>query len=466
MLTGEAMPVEKAPGDVVIGSTINKSGAFTFRAKKVGKDTTLSQIIQLVRVAQGSKAPIARTADIVAAYFVPAVIILAIVTFVIWFDFGPSPAIRYALVTSLAVLVIACPCALGLATPISLIIGIEKGAENGILIRSGEALQTAQAVDTIVFDKTGTITEGRPVLSKLIAIRGFDADEALRLAASAERRSEHPLGLALVTAAGEKGLGLEDCRDFEAIPGHGVTAVAGGRRVRVGNVIMSGGTGEDALEAKRHITRLAGEGKTPLLIHVDDQLAGVAAIEDQIKQDSASAVEALKHRKLDVIMLTGDRRETAEAIARRLGIDHVLSEVLPEDKERHISELQAEGKKVAMVGDGINDAPALARADLGIAIGSGTDVAIEAAGVTLVKGSLSDVVRTIEISRATMRNIKQNLAGAFFYNILGIPIAAGALYPIFGILLSPMIAGAAMAFSSVTVVSNANRLRRFNLEEF
>lgn len=464
MLTGEAIPVDKTTGDEVIGSTINKSGALKFRATRVGKDTVLSQIVQLVREAQGSKAPIARSADKVAAYFVPAVILFAIVTFVVWFDFGPTPAIRYALTTSLAVLVIACPCALGLATPISLIVGLGKGAENGILIRSGEALQTAQSVDTVVFDKTGTITEGRPVLTELAASPGFDADEVLRLAASAEKRSEHPLGRALVAAAREKGLELEECEKFEAVPGRGVTARVGGRTIAVGNAPVRHDERESGIANIPDVKKLAGEGKTAVIISIDGSVAGIAAIEDVIKKDSASAVSALKRRNLEVIMITGDRRETAEVIARRLGIDRVLSEVLPEDKAHQIKSLQAEGKTVAMVGDGINDAPALAQADLGIAIGGGTDIAIEASGITLIKGNLNGVVHAIEISRATMRNIKQNLIGAFFYNILGIPVAAGVLYPVFGMLLSPMIAGAAMAFSSVTVVSNANRLRRFRLK--
>jgi Cu+-exporting ATPase len=465
MLTGEAMPVDKGPGDEVTGSTINSLGAFKFQATKVGKDTVLSQIIQLVREAQGSKAPIARLADKVAAYFVPAVIAFAIITFVIWFAFGPPPAIRYALVTALAVLVIACPCALGLATPISLIVGLGKGAENGILIRSGDALQSAQSVGTIVFDKTGTLTEGRPVLTEIMAMQGFNGDEVLRLAASVEKHSEHPLGKSVVAAARERGIELGDCGEFEAIPGRGVTGIVDGRRVRVGNAFLRREQQGGAIEDIPHMDRMAGEGKTPVLIFIDGGLAGVAAIEDLVKEDAARAIAALKSRNLDVIMLTGDRRKTAETVARKIGITHVLSEVFPEDKVEQIRKLQAGGKKVAMVGDGINDAPALARADLGIAIGTGTDIAVEASGITLIKGNLSGVVHAIEISRATMGNIKQNLFGAFFYNILGIPIAAGVLYPIFGLLLSPMIAGAAMAFSSVTVVTNANRLRRFRLKE-
>ncbi|MFH1755085.1 MAG: heavy metal translocating P-type ATPase, partial [Candidatus Latescibacterota bacterium] len=465
MLTGESMPVDKGPGDEVIGATINRSGAFTFRATKVGKDTALSQIIQLVREAQGSKAPIARLADKVAGYFVPAVIVIAIITFIIWFDFGPPPAIRYALVTAGAVLVIACPCSLGLATPISLIVGLEKGASNGILIRTGEALQSARTIETIVLDKTGTITEGRPVLTEMTAREGFDKDEVLRLAASVEQHSEHPLARALVAAARDRGLALEDCRDFSMAPGRGVSASVGGRMVSVGNAFVKA---EDANGAKVDTTladRMAGEGKTPVLIYVDGDFAGFAALEDAIKEDSAGAVAAMQQMNLDVIMITGDKRETAQVIARKCGIGHVLSEVFPEDKVQRIMELQAQGRKVAMVGDGINDAPALAQADLGIAIGTGTDIAIEASGITIIQGRLTGVVHAIDISRATMKNIKQNLVGAFFYNTLGIPIAAGALYPLFGILLSPMIAGAAMAFSSLTVVSNANRLRRFRLKE-
>ncbi|NIO02254.1 MAG: heavy metal translocating P-type ATPase [Candidatus Latescibacteria bacterium] len=461
MLTGEPIPVDKMKGDEVIGGTINKTGSFRFRATKVGKDTTLAHIIRMVREAQGSKAPIARLADMVAAHFVPIVIMIATLTFVIWFDFGPSPAIRYAIVAAVAVLVIACPCALGLATPISLIVGLGKGAENAILIRSGEALQVAQSVDTVVLDKTGTITEGRPALTDIIVREGFDEEEILRLAASVEKNSEHPLGEAVVAAARDRNLQLEEPREFEAIPGRGVIASVGGIGVNVGNaaLLAEAGRSNDVPEAEE----LAAGGKTPIFVILDGRLAGIMAFADVVKKDSEEAVAQMRRMGLEIIMITGDRRQTAAAIARELGIDRVLAEVMPQDKADQIRQLQAEGRKVAMVGDGINDAPALAQANVGIAIGSGTDVAVEAADVTIIQGSLEGVVRAIEISRATLKNIKQNLVGAFFYNTLGIPVAAGVLYPLFGILLSPMIAGAAMAFSSVTVVTNANRLRRYKL---
>jgi Cu+-exporting ATPase len=464
MITGESLPVSKKTGDEVIGATLNKTGAFQFKATKVGKDTTLAQIVKMVQDAQNSKAPIARLADTISGYFVPIVMILAIFTFVIWFDLGPQPSLVYALVTAVSVLIIACPCALGLATPMSLMVGIGKGAENGILIRSGEALQTAHSIQTVILDKTGTITKGKPELTDVIVNKlpsVDDPDEILRLAASIETVSEHPLAEAIVEGAKSKGLGLSKPTNFEAIPGHGVLATVDKHQVALGNLKMMNLQKVDLGDLESQTEALAEDGKTPMYVAVDGQAAGIIAVADTVKEDSAESIAALHKMGIEVVMITGDNRRTAEAIARRVGIDRVLAEVLPEDKANNVHLLQSEGKKIAMVGDGINDAPALAQADVGFAIGTGTDVAIEASDITLIKGSLKGVVTAIEVSRATMRNIKQNLFGAFFYNTLGVPIAMGVLYPFFGLLLSPLLAGAAMAFSSVTVVSNANRLRSF-----
>jgi Cu+-exporting ATPase len=463
MLTGESLPASKKQGDEVIGATINKTGAFKFRATKVGKDTALAQIVKMVQDAQNSKAPIARLADTISGYFVPVVMILAVWTFVIWFVVGPQPQLVYALVTSVTVLIIACPCALGLATPMSLMVGIGKGAENGILIRSGEALQTARALNTVVLDKTGTITKGKPELTDVVITEQpvVGTDQLLMLAASVEKVSEHPLAQAIVEGAQARQLEFAEVQDFAAIPGHGVSATVTGREILIGNLKLM--TRENiplgSLEEKSKI--LADDGKTPMFIALDGKAAGIVAVADTVKEDSAEAIKALQNMGIEVVMITGDNRRTAEAIARTVGISRVLAEVLPEDKANNVHLLQAEGKKVAMVGDGINDAPALAQADVGLAIGTGTDVAIEASDITLIKGSLKGVVTAIEVSRATMKNIYENLVGAFFYNILGIPVAMGVLFPFFGLLLSPLIAGAAMAFSSVTVVSNANRLRGF-----
>jgi Cu+-exporting ATPase len=461
MLTGESLPVTKGAGDEVIGATLNKTGAFHFRATKVGKDTALAQIVKMVRDAQNSKAPIARLADTISGYFVPVVLILAILTFVVWFDFGPPPALSFALVTSVTVLIIACPCALGLATPMSLMVGIGKGAENGILIRSGEALQTAQALSTVVLDKTGTITKGKPELTDVVVTGLWQADELLRLVASVERSSEHPLAEAIVEGARTRDLALVEPTAFDAVPGHGVIATVNGRRLAVGNLKLMQREAVALGDLEARALQLADNGKTPMYVAVDGQAAGILAVADTVKEDSAEAIAALRQMGIEVVMITGDNRRTAEAIARQVGVDRVLAEVLPEDKAHNVHLLQAEGKKVAMVGDGINDAPALAQADVGLAIGTGTDVAIEASDITLIRGSLRGVVTAIEVSRATMRNIRQNLVGAFIYNTLGIPIAMGVLYPFLGILLSPLLAGAAMALSSVTVVSNANRLRAF-----
>jgi Cu+-exporting ATPase len=461
MITGESIPVEKHTGDEVIGASINKTGSFKFKATKVGKDTALAQIIQMVEQAQSSKAPIQRIVDNVSGYFVPAVIILAIFSFVIWYVFGPTPQLIYALIVFVTVLVIACPCALGLATPISLMVGVGKGAENGILIRSGEALETAQKLDSIVLDKTGTITEGKPSLTDVITSNGFKEDEVLALSASVERSSEHPLAEAIVRGAEEKNITLNEPKEFNALPGHGVEANVNGRKVLLGNLKMMNKFSIQLNGLEEQSRRLADEGKTPMFVAIDNKAAGIIAVADIIKPDSKEAIAQLKKLGLEVVMITGDNSRTANAIAKQVGIDRVLSEVLPEDKAFNVQKLQNEGKKVAMVGDGINDAPALAQADIGLAIGTGTDVAIEASDITLIKGSLKGVVLAIQLSKATMKNIRENLFGAFFYNGLGIPIAAGLLYPFFGLLLSPLIAGAAMAFSSVTVVTNANRLRRF-----
>jgi len=461
MITGESMPIEKQSGDEVIGGTLNKTGSFRFTATKVGKDTALATIIQMVKDAQGSKAPIQRVVDTVSGYFVPAVMILAVLAFVVWYVFGPEPRLIYATVVFVTTLIIACPCALGLATPTSLTVGIGKGAENGILIRSGDALQASEKLNTIILDKTGTITKGEPALTDVVTAPGYDEPTVLRLTASLERGSEHPLGEAIVKGAITRNLTLSDAENFIAIPGHGVSGRIDGHDVLFGNA---------KLMRDRNVTidmllgdweRLAGEGKTPMYVAIDGKAAGLIGVADTVKSDSKAAIAVLKSLGIEVVMLTGDNKRTGRAIAREVGIDRVLAEVLPNDKAHEVQKLQLEGKSVGMVGDGVNDAPALAQADVGFAIGTGTDVAIEASDVTLIKGSLIGVVTAIEISRATMRNVRQNLVGAFGYNSLGIPVAMGVLYPFIGLLLSPLIAAAAMAFSSVTVVTNANRLRFF-----
>ncbi len=461
MITGESLPVEKGPEDGVIGATLNKTGSFKFRATKVGKETALAQIIKLVEEAQGSKPPIARLADVIASYFVPAVIGIALITFVLWFFFGPEPAFTYALLNFIAVLIIACPCALGLATPTSIMVGTGKGAEYGVLIKGGEALETAHKLDAIVLDKTGTLTEGEPHLTDVIP-DGLPGGELLRLAAAAERGSEHPLGEAIVRGAEARGL-LDElkAKEFQALPGRGVRARVEGRAILVGNLKLMEEEDIELGELRARAERLSAEGKTPMFVAVEGKTAGILAVADTLKEGSREAVAALKRLGLQVMMITGDNERTAEAIAKQVGIDRALSEVLPQDKASEIKRLQAQGLKVAMVGDGINDAPALAQADVGIAIGTGTDVAIEAADITLISGDLRGVVTAIALSRATIRNIKQNLFWAFFYNTSLIPVAAGVLYPFFGLLLSPIFAAAAMGASSVTVVSNALRLRRF-----
>ncbi|MGC1861005.1 MAG: heavy metal translocating P-type ATPase [Methylocystis sp.] len=461
MITGESIPIEKHAGDEVIGGTLNKTGAFKFRATRVGKDTALANIIRMVKDAQGSKAPIQRVVDTVSGFFVPTVMILAVLAFMIWYVFGPEPRVIYATIVLVTTLIIACPCALGLATPTSLTVGIGKGAENGILIRSGDALQSSEKLRAIILDKTGTITRGEPSLTDVIVGEGQNEATILRLAAALERGSEHPLGEAIVKGAEARGVPPVEARGFAAIPGHGVSGEVEGRQVILGNakLMRDRGVAIDALAPTWE--RLANEGKTPMYVAAGGRPLGLVAVADTVKPDSKEAIEALTRLGIEVVMLTGDNERTAKAIADQVGIERVLAEVLPDDKAHEVQKLQLEGKTVGMVGDGVNDAPALAQADVGFAIGTGADVAIEASDVTLIKGSLQGVVTAIEISRATMQNVRQNLFGAFGYNILGIPVAMGALYPAFGVLLSPLIASAAMAFSSVTVVSNANRLRFF-----
>jgi Cu+-exporting ATPase len=462
MLTGESLPVDKKAGDAVIGATINKTGAFTFEATKVGKDTMLSQIIRMVQEAQGSKAPIQRLADYISSIFVPSVISIGLVTFLIWYFFGPTEyKFTFALLNFIAVLIIACPCAMGLATPTAIMVGTGKGAEHGILFKSAESLERAQKIDTIVLDKTGTLTRGEPRVTDVIH-GGMNEEDILFYAGSAEKGSEHPLGKAIVTAARDQDISLEQADEFSALPGHGVRAMVKGREILLGNErLMS----ENKIEFGPLLTdaeKLSLRGKTPMFVAVDRRSAGIIAVADTVKAHSKEAVVKLKDLGLEVVMLTGDNRRTAQAIADELGITRVLSEVLPQDKMKTVKELQAEGKIVAMVGDGINDAPALTQADVGIAIGTGTDVAIEASDVTLIKDDLRVVADAMRLSRRTMQTIKMNLFWAFFYNIIGIPVAAGALYPFFKLLLNPMLASAAMAFSSVSVVSNSLRLRKFS----
>lgn len=475
MLTGESVPVEKTPGSEVYGATINATGSFTFRASKVGRDTMLSRIIQLVEEAQGSKAPIQRLADLIAAYFVPTVIAAAAITFVVWLVIGPSPSYVHAILTAVAVLIIACPCAMGLATPAAIMVGTGKGAEYGILIRSAAALERAHKIQTVVLDKTGTLTMGKPSVTDVVTV-GITENELLTLAASAERGSEHPLGEAIVAAANDRGLSLGEARDFNALPGFGVEASINGKSLSLGNLALMQKEGMylNGLEARAE--ELALQGKTPMFVATDGEVRGVIAVADTIRPESRLAVKAMQAQGLEVVMLTGDNQRTADAIALELGIDRVVAEVLPEDKAAQIVALQNEGKTIAMVGDGINDAPALAQADVGIAIGTGTDVAMEAADITLVRGDLRGISTAILLSKATMRTIRQNLFWAFAYNVALIPIAAGILFPLFSDgtvpaalkpvlgefgFLNPILAAAAMAISSVTVITNSLRLRRF-----
>ena len=465
MITGESIPVDKSHGDEVIGATMNTHGSFTLRVTKVGADTALASIVQLVQDAQATKVPIQRIVDRVSAYFTPIVVMLALAGFVIWYDFGPAPAFAYATIVMVTTLIIACPCALGMATPMSLTTGIGKAAEHGVLIRSGEALQGAQRLQTIVLDKTGTITKGEPALTDVVAVASFTEAELLQLVASAEHGSEHPLGAAVVKGALARKIQLRPVTEFAAAIGGGILATVDGRQVRVGNERHLRAAGVDVGGLVAPWAVLAEDGKTPMYVAVDGRATGLVAVADTVKEDSVRAIRRLRELGLEVVMLTGDNERTANAIARQVGVDRVRAEVLPGDKATEVRKLQLEGKRVGMVGDGTNDAPALTQADVGFAIGSGTDVAIEAADVTLIGGSLRGVVLAIEVSRATMRNVYQNLFGAFVYNTLGLPVALGVLYPFFGILLSPLLAAAAMSFSSVTVITNANRLRNFRSTE-
>ncbi len=459
MVTGESLPVLKSVGDEVIGATMNRTGGFQFEATRVGKGTVLAQIIQMVRDAQGQKAPIQRLADVIAGYFVPVVIGIAVLTFLVWMAFGPDPRLTFALLNFVAVMIIACPCALGLATPTAIMVGTGKGAEKGILIKGGESLETAHRLDVIVFDKTGTLTEGEPVVTDVIPAEGVTRHEIILWAGSAEKASEHPLGEAVVKAAAGLGITLSDPSQFQALGGQGIEAEVEGQSVLAGKAQLLKDRNFDLAQWEDRAEKLAEEGKTPIFVAKGGRILGLLAVADALKENSAHAVDRLKRLGLEVVMLTGDNRKTAEAIARRAAIERVYPEVLPEDKVRVVRELQSAGRRVAMVGDGINDAPALAQADVGIAIGSGTDVAMEASDITLIKGDLMGVADAIRLSKRTIRTVKQNLFWAFFYNTAGIPIAAGVLYPFFGILLSPIFAAAAMAFSSVSVVSNSLRLR-------
>ncbi|MBA7594429.1 Copper-exporting P-type ATPase [subsurface metagenome] len=476
MITGESIPVEKKAGDEVIGATINKTGSFQFEATKVGKDTALAHIIRMVEEAQGSKAPIQRLADVIASYFVPTVIGIAIATFIIWYFLGPAPAFTFALLNFVAVLIIACPCALGLATPTAIMVGTGKGAENGVLIRSAEALERSHKISTVLLDKTGTLTRGEPKVTDITSVPSSSQEEILQLAASAEHGSEHPLGEAIVKAASEKKLKLSPASDFNAVPGHGIEALVEGKKLLLGNLKLIKDRGLSLNGLEEEANRLWEKGKTVMFIALDSQVVGIIAVADTIKPNAKEALEEIHKMGVETVMLTGDNQRTAEAIAQEVGVDHILAEVLPEHKAQEVKKLQEEGKVVAMVGDGINDAPALAQADIGIAIGTGTDVAMETGDITLISGDLTGIVTAISLSKRTMRTIKQNLFWAFAYNTALIPVAAGVLYFAFGStgvpsglqfilgdygFLNPILAAAAMAASSITVVLNSLRLRRF-----
>jgi Cu+-exporting ATPase len=475
MLTGEPMPVEKTVGTEVVAGTINKTGSILFKATRVGKDTALAQIINMVKRAQNSKPSIGRLADVISAYFVPVIMIIAVVSALIWLNFGPEPVIAYAIISATTVLIIACPCALGLATPMSVMVGVGKAAEAGVLIRNGEALQTASKISAMILDKTGTITLGAPKVTDVILAGEFDQATVLKLAATLESGSEHPLAMAIVESAQERGFLLEQEQEsangigkvsnFKAIAGHGVQAEVNGKTLLFGNEKLMHEQGVELGDFVAKAQALAAEAKTPMYFVIDNKLAAIIAVADPIKEDSIAAIKRLQNNGIRVVMLTGDNRDTAKAVAKKVGITEFFSEVLPEQKSEKVQELQMQGEIVGMTGDGINDAPALAIANVGFAIGTGTDVAIESADITLMRGSLHGLADAIAVSKATLRNIKQNLFGAFIYNVAGVPFAAGILYPFFGLLLSPVIAGAAMAFSSLTVVTNANRLRFFKAEQ-
>jgi len=463
MVTGESMPVTRSVDDRVIGGTLNQSGALIIRAEKVGRDTMLSRIVQMVADAQRSRAPIQRMADQVSGWFVPLVIAIALLTFVAWSIFGPEPKVTYGLLAAVAVLIIACPCALGLATPMSIMVGVGKGAQLGVLIKNAEALEHMEKVDTLVVDKTGTLTEGKPSVTGIVPAAGFDEQEVLRLAAGVERVSEHPLALAIVAAAEDRGIAIPNVTDFDSPTGKGALGTVEGKLIVLGNAAFLAEHGVDASALAARADSMRGEGATAIYIGVAGKVAGILAIADPIKPTTVPALNALRQDGIRVVMLTGDNKTTALAVARRLGIEEVEADVLPDEKSAVVSRLKSEGRVVAMAGDGVNDAPALAAADVGIAMGSGTDVAMESAGITLLRGDLMGIVRARHLSEATMRNIRQNLVFAFIYNAAGVPVAAGILYPAFGLLLSPIIAAAAMAVSSVSVIGNALRLRRLKL---
>ena len=465
MVTGESMPVSKEPGAKLIAGTLNKSGSVIMRAEKVGRDTLLAQIVQMVANAQRSRAPIQRLADQVSAWFVPAVIVIAVLAFAAWSTFGPEPRFAFGLVAAVAVLIIACPCALGLATPMSIMVGVGRGAQTGVLIKDAEALERMEKVDTLIVDKTGTLTAGKPKLTDIVPANGFTEGEVLRLAASVERASEHPLAAAIVEAAAERSVALAPVEEFDSPTGRGVVGLVEGRSIALGNARFLAELGLDPAPLNEEAEKLRQNGATAIFVAIDGQAAGVLAIADPIKETTPAAVKALAAEGVEVIMLTGDNRTTAEAVARSLGIGEVEAEVLPDQKSAVVEKLRGKGRIVAMAGDGVNDAPALAAADVGIAMGTGTDVAMESAGITLLAGDLTGLLRARRLSEATMRNIRQNLFFAFVYNAAGVPIAAGVLYPIFGILLSPVIAAAAMALSSVSVIANALRLRAVRLDE-
>jgi Cu+-exporting ATPase len=459
MVTGESMPVEKEPGTKVIGGTINGTCCLVMRAEKVGSDTMLARIVHMVAEAQRSRAPIQRLADVVSAWFVPAVIIVAVAAFAAWMIWGPPPAFAYALVAAVSVVIIACPCALGLATPMSIMVGVGKGATAGVLIKNAEALERFEKIDTLVVDKTGTLTEGKPRVVAVVAAEGFDEGTVLSLGASLERSSEHPLAAAIVASAKQRGIAMQEVADFSSVTGKGVTGLIGTRRVAVGNAKLLNDLGVAGAALESRADALRQEGATAMFVAVDGRSAGIIAVADPIKATTPAALARLRADGIRIVMLTGDNRTTAQAVARKLGITEIEAEVLPEQKNAVVRRLRAEGRAVAMAGDGVNDAPALAEADVGVAMGTGTDVAMQSAGVTLVKGDLAGIARARALSRATMRNIRQNLVLAFVYNVLGIPLAAGVLYPAFGLMLSPIVAAAAMSLSSVSVVANALRLR-------
>ncbi len=463
MITGESLPVDKIKGDVVVGATMNKTGSFTYKATKVGQETMLSQIIKLVQEAQGSKAPIQRLADLVSSYFVPVVLMLALLTFIVWFDFGPTPALLFALLNTVAVLIIACPCAMGLATPTAIMVATGKGAENGILIKDAESLETAHKIITVIFDKTGTLTHGKPVVTDIVTTDKKKESEVLKLAASIEKHSEHSLAEAIVNKAEEANLELTNVSKFAAIPGHGITGFINDAKVSLGNRRLMSKEDINLDRWTKEVERLENEGKTVMMVALEAKLVGLIAVADTLKESAVSGVKALQKLGIEVVLITGDNQRTANAIGKKVGIKRILAEVLPDQKEAEVQKIQAEGKKVAMIGDGINDAPALAAADIGIAMGTGTDVAIEAADITLINKDLRSVASAIELSKKTMRTIKMNLVWAFGYNVILIPIAMGTLYPFFHILLNPIFASMAMATSSVSVVSNSLLLKKYKI---